>query len=184
MPAWQTCLWCGLCALTLLLAVASTARAEPVRLAALTSPGGAAPDSADSGDSERELDCLALNVYWEARSEPPAGQMAVAAVVLNRVANPAFPDTICDVVMQGAEHGRHRCQFSWHCDGLDDTPRNPAAWEKALMVARIVLSGGEDDPSRGALWYHADHVRPDWSRKMAVIARIGHHLFYRQWYTD
>jgi spore germination cell wall hydrolase CwlJ-like protein len=181
MPAWQTCLWCGLCALTLLLAVASMARAEPVRLAALTSPGGAAPDS---GDSERELDCLALNVYWEARSEPPAGQMAVAAVVLNRVANPAFPDTICDVVMQGAEHGRHRCQFSWHCDGLDDTPRNPAAWEKALMVARLVLSGGEDDPSRGALWYHADHVRPGWSRKMAVIARIGHHLFYRQWHAE
>jgi spore germination cell wall hydrolase CwlJ-like protein len=181
MPAWQTCLWCGLCALTLLLAVASMAQAEPVRLAALTPPGDAAQDSADS---ERELDCLALNTYWEARSEPAAGQMAVAAVVLNRVANPAFPDTICDVVMQGAEHGRHRCQFSWHCDGRDDTPRNTAAWEKALMVARLVLSGGQDDPNRGALWYHADHVRPDWSRKMAVIARIGHHLFYRQWAAE
>jgi spore germination cell wall hydrolase CwlJ-like protein len=181
MPAWQTCLWCGLCALTLLLAVASAARAEPVHLAALTPPGGTPRDSADS---QREVDCLALNVYWEARSEPPAGQMAVAAVVLNRVANPAFPDTICDVVMQGAERGRHRCQFSWHCDGRSDTPRNAAAWEKALMVARLVLRGGQDDPSEGALWYHADHVAPDWSRKMAVIARIGHHLFYRQWHTE
>lgn len=181
MPAWQTCLLCGLCALTLLLAVASTARTEPVRLAALTAPGVAAQEVEES---ERELDCLALNVYWEARSEPAAGQIAVAAVVLNRVANPAFPDNICDVVMQGAEHGRHRCQFSWHCDGLDDTPRNTAAWEKALMVARLVLSGGHDDPSGGALWYHADHVQPDWSRRLAMIARIGHHLFYRQWHTD
>ena len=177
MPAWQTCLLCGLCALTLLLAVATTARAEPVRLAALTPPGDA---DQDVTESERELDCLALNVYWEARSEPAAGQIAVAAVVLNRVANPGFPDNICGVVMQGAEHGRHRCQFSWHCDGLDDTPRNPAAWEKALMVARLVLSGGQDDPSGGALWYHADHVQPDWSHKLAMIARIGHHLFYRQ----
>ena len=134
-------------------------------------------------ESQRELDCLALNIYWEARSEPAAGQMAVAAVVLNRVADPAFPDTICDVVRQGAEHGLHRCQFSWHCDGRDDTPRHAAAWEKALMVARLVLSGRQDDPSRGALWYHADHVRPKWSRNMAVIARIGRHLFYRQWHT-
>jgi spore germination cell wall hydrolase CwlJ-like protein len=86
--------------------------------------------------------------------------------------------------MQGAERGRHRCQFSWHCDGRSDTPRNPAAWEKALMVARLVLNGGQDDPSRGALWYHADHVQPDWSRKMAMITRIGHHLFYRQWHAD
>ena len=176
MPAWQTCLWCGLCALTLLL-VAGTTRADPVRLAALTPPDDAAEPVPHS---ERELDCLALNVYWEARSEPAAGQMAVAAVVLNRVADPAFPDTICGVVRQGAEHGRHRCQFSWHCDGLSDEPRNPAAWEKALMVARLVLSGGADDPSRGALWYHADHVAPDWSRRLARIAQIGRHLFYGQ----
>ena len=180
MPAWQICLWFGLSALALLL-VAATARAEPVRLAALNPPGDAVGDPTHG---QRELECLALNVYWEARSEPWAGQMAVAAVVLNRVASPAFPDTICAVVMQGAERGRHRCQFSWHCDGRSDTPRNPTAWEKALKVARSALDAGHDDPSRGALWYHADHVRPDWSRQMAVIARIGRHLFYRQASAD
>ncbi|MCC2663480.1 MAG: cell wall hydrolase SleB [Geminicoccaceae bacterium] len=178
MPAWQTCLWFGLSALALLLVVAATARAEPVRLAALTAPSGAARASLDS---QRELDCLALNIYWEARSEPPVGQLAVASVVLNRVADPAFPDTICDVVTEGAERGRHRCQFSWHCDGERDQPGNPAAWENALSVARLALDGAQDDPSRGALWYHSDRVRPAWSRNMAVIARIGGHLFYREW---
>ena len=178
MPAWQTCLWFGLSALALLLVVAATARAEPVRLAALTAPSGAARETLDS---QRELDCLALNIYWEARSEPPVGQLAVASVVLNRVADPAFPDTICDVVTEGAERGRHRCQFSWHCDGERDQPDNPAAWDNALSVARLVLDGGLDDPSRGALWYHSDRVRPAWSRNMAVIARIGGHLFYREW---
>jgi spore germination cell wall hydrolase CwlJ-like protein len=171
-------LWFGLSALALLLALAATARAEPVRLAALTAPSGAARETLDS---QRELDCLALNIYWEARSEPRVGQLAVAAVVLNRVADPAFPDTICDVVTEGAEHGRHRCQFSWHCDGEKDQPGNPAAWENALSVARLALDGAQDDPSRGALWYHSDRVRPAWSRNMAVIARIGGHLFYREW---
>jgi spore germination cell wall hydrolase CwlJ-like protein len=178
MPAWQTCWWFGLSALALLLVVAATARAEPVRLAALTAPSDDAPEAADS---ERELDCLALNVYWEARSEPLVGQLAVASVVLNRVADPAFPDTICDVVTEGAERGRHRCQFSWHCDGEKDEPGNPAAWENALRVAHLALDGRYDDPSRGALWYHSARVRPAWSRNMAVIARIGGHLFYREW---
>jgi spore germination cell wall hydrolase CwlJ-like protein len=178
MPAWQTCLWFGLSALALLLAVAATARAEPVSLAALTAPSGAALEIADSN---RELDCLALNIYWEARSEPLVGQLAVASVVLNRVADPAFPDTICDVVMEGAERGRHRCQFSWHCDGEKDEPGNRAAWESALRVAHLAFDGHYDDPSRGALWYHSAGVRPAWSRNMAVIARIGGHLFYREW---
>ena len=180
MAPWHLYYVFTVCALAFLLAVASTAGAEPLRLAALT-PGGVTNGGIDS---QRELECLALNVYWEARSEPRIGQFAVAAVVLNRVADAEFPDTICDVVMQGGERGRNRCQFSWHCDGRSDEPRNAAAWEKALMVARLVLSGGHDDPSDGALWYHADHVQPDWSRKMAVIARIGHHLFYRHWYSN
>jgi spore germination cell wall hydrolase CwlJ-like protein len=179
MAPWHMCCVFALCALALLLAVASTARAEPLRLAALTPPGAAA-----SAGSERELECLALNVYWEARSEPRIGQMAVAAVVLNRVADPEFPDTICDVVMQGGERGRNRCQFSWHCDGRSDDPRNPTAWESALHVARMALERQRSDPTDGALWYHADHVQPAWSRRMAVIAHLGRHLFYRNWPTD
>jgi len=181
MAPWQIYCIFTFCALALLLAVASTARAEPVRLAALTPPGDATNGSTDS---QRELECLALNVYWEARSEPRIGQMAVAAVVLNRVADREFPETICEVVMQGGERGRNRCQFSWHCDGRSDEPRNPIAWESALSVARTALERRRSDPTDGALWYHADHVQPAWSRKMAVIAHLGRHLFYRDWPTD
>jgi spore germination cell wall hydrolase CwlJ-like protein len=180
MAPWHLCCVFGFCALALLLAVASTAQAEPVRFAALAPSGDAANGIADSA---RELECMALNIYWEARSEPRLGQMAVAAVVLNRVADAEFPDTICDVVMQGGERGRHRCQFSWHCDGQSDVPRNPTAWESALSLARTVL-GRHYDPSRGALWYHAEHVQPAWSLRMPVIAHVGHHLFYRDWPTD
>ena len=89
---------------------------------------------------ERDLDCLALNIYWEARSESLLGQLAVAAVTLNRVAAPAFPDSVCEVVFQGEERGRHLCQFSWRCDGLDDRPRNLVAWQEARRVARLALS--------------------------------------------
>jgi hypothetical protein len=127
---------------------------------------------------ERELDCLALNIYWEARSESLLGRMAVAAVTLNRVAAPAFPDTVCDVVFQGEERGRNLCQFSRRCDGRGDQPRNLVAWQEARRVARLALSRGVEDPTGGALWYHADHVLPSWAREMALLAKIGHHVFY------
>ena len=127
---------------------------------------------------ERELECLALNIYWEARSELLLGQMAVAAVTLNRVAAPAFPNSVCAVVFQGEERGRHLCQFSWRCDGRADLPHNLAAWREARRVAELALRHQVDDPTGGALWYHADHVLPAWTNEMKLRARIGHHLFY------
>ncbi len=77
------------------------------------------------------LHCLALNVYWEARSGSPEDQRAVAHVTLNRVASPDFPGSVCAVVRQGGE-ARDRCQFSWRCDGKPDRPENPEAWRKAM----------------------------------------------------
>jgi hypothetical protein len=127
---------------------------------------------------EPDLDCLALNIYWEARSESLLGQVAVAAVTLNRVAAPGFPGSVCEVVFQGEERGRHLCQFSWRCDGRADQPRNLVAWEEARRIARLALSDGVADPTGGALWYHADHVLPRWAGEMMLQARIGHHLFY------
>jgi len=167
--------WCsGLCALALLPA-AVVAQAEPIQLAALTvvvdtDPGMPATASA--------LDCLALNIYWEARAESRPGQVAVAEVTLNRVADPAFPDTVCAVVRQGEERGRDLCQFSWHCDGLNDRPRNPAAWQDALQLALLALTGRLPDPTDGALWFHSDQVHPDWP-ELAPIVKIGSHIFYR-----
>jgi N-acetylmuramoyl-L-alanine amidase len=127
---------------------------------------------------EREIDCLALNIYFEARSESRLGKLAVAAVTLNRVAAPAFPDNVCAVVNQGEERGRHLCQFSWRCDGLTDTPANVAAWLDARSVAQQALTEPLEDPTGGALWYHADHVLPDWAYELRRQAQIGHHLFY------
>lgn len=125
-----------------------------------------------------EFHCLALNVYWEARSESRTGQIGVAMVTLNRVANPYFPQTICEVVRQGGPAPRHQCQFSWYCDGKSDVPQHAAAWRRAQEVAYAVLFGGPRDPTRGALFYHADYVSPLWSRSMTKTTRIGRHIYY------
>lgn len=128
----------------------------------------------------QELHCLALNIYFEARGEPLAGKLAVGHVVLNRVASPRFPKQICSVIKQGGDKRRHHCQFSWWCDGLSDKPANKRAWQEAIFVAKMIKSGITQDPTRGALWYHATYVSPDWSRDFAATAqlKIGRHIFY------
>lgn len=128
---------------------------------------------------KQDLRCLALNIYHEARSEPEAGQIAVALVTLNRVASSRFPGSICAVVKQGGSKKRHRCQFSWWCDGRSDRPTDQGAWRRAMEVARRVLEDAVPDPTRGALYYHASYVKPSWSRAYNRTARIGRHLFYR-----
>ena len=125
-----------------------------------------------------ELRCLALNIYWEARSESIPGQLAVAAVTLNRMQSPRFPSSVCDVVRQGGEVRRHRCQFSWWCDGKKDDPRDAEAWRRAMTLARLTSAGVVDDPTDGALWYHADYVKPHWADAKEQVARIGRHIFY------
>ncbi len=163
------------------------ARAAIRTVAAFATPGWIATPPAKTGrwarrvgdDLEAELRCLALNVYWEARSEPALGRLAVAAVTLNRVANPNFPNTICGVVRQGEELGLHRCQFSWVCDRRGNEPGHDAAWRDAEHVAFSALFLNLPDPTQGALWYHADYVSPPWASTMAQAMRIGRHLFYR-----
>lgn len=122
--------------------------------------------------------CLAQAVYFEARSEPPEGQLAVAQVVLNRVASPFWPDSICSVVFQG-EHRRHRCQFSFACDGLSDNPKNPDAWLLAKAVAAVALEARWQDLAHEATHYHADYVAPAWREAMDPTAHYGRHIFYR-----
>jgi spore germination cell wall hydrolase CwlJ-like protein len=132
----------------------------------------------DSTDFDESLHCLALNIYHEARSEPEAGQLAVAAVTLNRVRSRAFPDSVCGVVKQGGEQ-RHRCQFSWWCDGKSDLPTEAEAWKNAQRISRLFLLGLAKDPTNEALYYHATYVKPRWSQKMELTARIDQHVFYR-----
>ncbi len=127
-----------------------------------------------------DLDCLALNIYFEARGEPLDGKRAVGHVVLNRVADEGFPGTICQVVRQGGEVERNRCQFSWWCDGQSDRPADQLAWRESREVAWEVLRGATKDPTRGALWYHAAYVQPPWSETKAKSRQIGQHVFYHR----
>lgn len=128
---------------------------------------------------DKALHCLTMNIYHESRSESRAGQIAVASVTLNRVKSKKFPETVCGVVKQGGQKRRNRCQFSWWCDGKDDKPTNNKAWNRAMEIGRLSLLGIIDDPTGGALYYHADYVQPNWSRVFERSARIGKHLFYK-----
>jgi spore germination cell wall hydrolase CwlJ-like protein len=127
----------------------------------------------------KELRCLALTLYWEAEGEGREGMMAVAAVVLNRVRHADFPNSVCGVVKQGGETQRHRCQFSWWCDGKSDWPQNSRIWRQAEQVARKALSKTLQDPTDGSLFYHHTAILPKWRLAMEMTAVIGRHAFYR-----
>jgi len=128
---------------------------------------------------EAMLTCIALNVYHEARSEPMAGQYAVAHVVLNRVAHESFPDDACKVVYQGYSKGKHKCQFSWYCDGKSDTPREKTHWLYAQVVAHNVIRGFHKDNTEGATHYHANYVSPWWNKHYDKTVTHGSHIFYK-----
>ena len=119
--------------------------------------------------------CLALAMYWEAKSEGPEGMLAVAAVVLNRVAHPEFPDTVCGVVKQGGESPP--CQFSWWCDGKSDQPTEAHAWATATRIAERALRSPPSDLTDGALFFHNISIETPWTRERTV--QIGQHVFYR-----
>ncbi|MBI5162465.1 MAG: cell wall hydrolase [Magnetospirillum sp.] len=124
-----------------------------------------------------EMQCLALNVYFEARGEPESGRVAVAHVTLNRVATAPFPETICGVVRQGGTAAP--CQFQWYCDGHPDRPRDEAAWQQSLKAAVRALAGGRD-PTGGALYFHHVDVHPAWAAKRySQTVVIGRHVFFR-----
>lgn len=126
-----------------------------------------------------EFMCLALTVYFEARSEPIVGQIAVAEIVLNRVHDASYPDQICEVVQQGGTR-RDRCQFSYYCDGKPETPENRRAWRRAKVVAKLTYEGVLSASVDGATHYHTDYSNPYWSSKYFHVATVGRHLFYQR----
>ena len=135
--------------------------------------------------------CLALNTYHEAKNQSLVGQVATAQVVMNRVADDRYPNTVCEVVKQGPHRPswenpekeypiRHRCQFSWYCDGKPDVPKNEKAWRKAQDVAFLVLYNKINlDVTEGATHYHATYVKPAWARTKTRTTKIEKHIFYR-----
>ena len=131
-----------------------------------------------TGTRMRDWRCLTEALYFEARGEDPLGQVAVAEVILNRVDSPRFPDSVCAVLMQGA-HRKHRCQFSYNCDGRVNRIRDQRAYLQLGRIAKEMLAGGERELTNGALFYHATSVDPRWTKGLVRTARIGDHIFYR-----
>ncbi len=127
-----------------------------------------------------EENCLARAVYFEARSESELGQLAVAKVILNRVKDPEYPNTICGVVYQGSGR-RNSCQFSFACDGLPDDVKSATSWSNAKRVAQKALAGDSKVAAVGtATNYHADYVKPKWAKSMKRLIKIGRHIFYEE----
>jgi spore germination cell wall hydrolase CwlJ-like protein len=129
-------------------------------------------------DASRAADCLTAAVYYEARSQSEDGQRAVAQVVLNRVRDRAFPNSVCGVVYQGAER-RTGCQFSFSCDGSMNRAREPGAWDRARAVAAAALGGSVYAPVGAATSFHTTSILPWWASSLARITTVGAHVFYR-----
>ncbi len=132
------------------------------------------------GVEPAQLECMAMNIYHEARSESLSGQLAVATVTMNRVESTRFPDTVCEVVWQRNNRG---CQFSWTCDGKPDQIRNENAYTKALKLAKEVLINGVRfiTIDNDVMFYHADYISPNWEQLYSAqfITQVGRHKFYK-----
>ena len=139
-----------------------------------------APDLASAAKAyARERNCLAQAIYFEARGESIMGQTAVAEVVLNRVADPRYPKTICGTVFQNMQL-KNRCQFSFACDDIADRTVNVEAWHTANRLADQFLLGLSRHSFTGsATHYHADYVMPYWAPTLVRVTKIGQHVFYR-----
>ena len=128
----------------------------------------------------RDLTCLAMNVYHEARSEPTAGQYAVAKVTMNRVASKHYPNTICDVVYQknwDRIRRRYVSAFSW--TELPPIKKiENKAWLNAWKAAKTVYDNPDVSDLNGALFYHTRDIKPRWAKRKRPAARIGKHIFY------
>jgi len=129
---------------------------------------------------EKQLDCLAMNIYREAGYEPFEGKVAVAQVTLNRVKSGKFADDVFGVIYQKTVFmEKVVCQFSWYCDGaVKARPVNSAAYDESMAVAKkVLLEGFKLDIVKDALYYHADYVNPRWG--FEKIGKIGQHVFYK-----
>ena len=131
-------------------------------------------------DRERQLKCMADNIYYEAAMEPAEGKLAVAQVVMNRSESPDFPKDICQVIYQrNSFYQTVVCQFTWLCDGsVGRRPVQPQQYAESMEAAKKVLLEGFRLPSlKNALYYHADYVNPRWNKEQ--VAKIGRHIFYK-----
>ena len=134
--------------------------------------------SLGTASGSRALRCLTQAIYYEARSEPDAGQRAVAQVVLNRVKHQSYPNTVCGVVFQGSTR-RTGCQFSFTCDGSMRKTPSATWWARSERVARAALAGAVYRPVGLATHYHTVQIYPYWAPSLVRVGTIGAHHFYR-----
>ncbi len=128
-------------------------------------------------DDLKSVTCMAQNLWFEARGSSITDQLAVANVVLNRVADPRYPNDICEVIWQPY-------QFSWTNDGRSDQVRvaNPTdryAWKQIVALSIAAVKGEAEDPTQGATHFHATYVHPAWANSLQRIVRIDDHVYYR-----
>lgn len=138
----------------------------------------AALDAMPVPTGDAQWQCLSQAIYFESRGEPLSGQIAVAEVVLNRVDDARFPDSVCNVTRQGVGSGR-ACQFSYACDGRSDMMTSALSRERSEKLARLMLDGRPRMVTDGATYFHTRSVRPSWARQMTKTVVIGQHLFYK-----
>ncbi len=149
--------------------VTSASVADNADFSTLDAAVAAQPGTLDATDTE--LECLAIGIYFESKGEPLAGQLAVADVILNRSTSGRFPESVCSVLKQPG-------QFSFVRGGrLPSVDTAQRAWKTAVAVARVATRDLWDSPAKGALFFHARHVRPNWGKPR--LASIGNHIFYR-----
>jgi spore germination cell wall hydrolase CwlJ-like protein len=138
-------------------------------------------------ETEKQITCMAKNIFYEAATESTAGKLAVAQVTLNRVKSSRFPNTVCEVVYEGPTYRsglpkRDRCQFSWYCDGKGDDPKEGRLWSASVKLAKHVFRYKENmvDITDGATHYHANYIaNPRWADRTKVTTSIDQHIFYR-----
>ena len=142
--------------------------------------------NAQASEFSSSVHCLAKTMYHEARGQDTVGQVAVADVVMNRVNDKRFPDTICKVIYQAKYDSRghvllHQCQFSWYCDGKADVEKNLIVYTKLVRLAFIMLydKSNRIDITDGSIFYHNKSVHPYWAVYQKKTVTIGNHVFYK-----
>jgi len=166
----------GLVVVAILVQSVTHAKMEKLREGQMLS----SPDIVTIKTRERQLECLAMNIYREAGHENFEGKVAVAQVTMNRASHPSFPKDVCGVVYQKSViMDRVICQFSWYCDTAHKArPVNQTAYNESMSVAKkVLLEGFRLDVMKEALYYHANYVNPKWN--LEKIGSIGNHIFYK-----
>lgn len=136
------------------------------------------PKRSDAEEMLKQKQCLATAIYYEARSEAYSGQLGVAEVIVNRVNDHRYPNSICEVVFQGATRTTG-CQFTFTCDGAMNKKPRGEKWDKAQAIAAHVMMDLNEKKTAGATHYHATYVNPVWNSGLIRTKKIGTHIFYR-----